>query len=109
MTKQRTGGVTARATVAIFAFSEEGAQQPAGRAHNEQRRNGEAEQQVLHHVRAEQIRVAQVVQWPVQRAENHQQAAEERDLLRPPDLGDVLTASRRACLHATRAPHVQPA
>ena len=48
----------------------------------QQRRHGEAEQQVLHHVRAEQVRVAQVVKRAVQRQRRSRASAgEERDAL----------------------------
>ena len=67
MMKQRVGRVIARAIAAILRVREERAQHPPWRAREQQRRHGEAEQEVLHHVRAEQIGVAQIVKRPVQR------------------------------------------
>ncbi len=54
---------------------------PSGRSGDQQRRKQQCEQQVLHHVGAEQVVVAQIVQRTVQRGEHHEQAGEERELL----------------------------
>jgi hypothetical protein len=46
-----------------------GAEHPPGRTEDQQRYDDHGEQEMLHHVRGEEIRVAQVVQRPVEREE----------------------------------------
>ena len=50
-----------------------GPEQPSRRAREQERRQHQGEQQVLHHVDGEQIVVAQVVDRPVERHQQHEQ------------------------------------
>src|SRR5207253_5112564 len=58
---------------------EEGPQHPSRRPVEQERRHGKSEQEVLDHVRAEEIVVREVVQRAGERAQEKDEAAEERD------------------------------
>ena len=74
-------------------------QHPARRACDEQRWHDELHDEVLHHVPAEQVEVAQVVQRPVQDQEQQEQATAERD---------ALPGRRTNALGGTSTPKVEP-
>ena len=57
-------------------------QQPARRTHQQQRRGAERQQQVLDHVRREQVRVGERIQRRRQRDQDEQQSAVEGRLAR---------------------------
>ena len=58
--------------------AERGAKHPPRRADDEEQRHDEGEHEVLHHVRAEQVVVAQVVQRAIQATETCRQRDRER-------------------------------
>ena len=77
--------------------------QPGGQSRDEEWREHQREQQVLHHVDAEQVVVAQVVDRPVERHQQHDHRRREA--------GDLPSRSRRvpvAPAPRTDAPRVQP-
>jgi hypothetical protein len=88
---------------------EKRAKHPARRAHEKQRRHHERKHQVLHHVRAEQVRIAQVVERTVQGQENDQQARKECDLLASPQKGRLGAGEACAGAEMPGAPHVSAA
>src|SRR6185503_11358646 len=82
---------------------------PARRSHDEQRGHDEGEQQMLEHVRAEQERIAQVVQWTVERQEHHDHANGKERRLRAPERRDRRVRGGRSTgtKALSRAPDVQ--
>ena len=79
-------------------------QHPARRPHDQQRRDDQREHQVLHHVRAEQVVVAQVVQPAVEREEDQGERGVEARALGAARAGGVVCSGATAIPASYSAP-----